>query len=200
VSWFWGLERIWSLECVLEWILLNVKFRKLGWLEWRWLRVFIATTTILAVVVYGAPDSPVVHRTWHYLVSGACHVIGPLGFGAVDHWNPLSCSCTKQSGGTPDMSGAFWLSALTSPLAHRTVWWIIAERPLEKNESEQFAWCSAWCSVHTGHCPVRHWQHHFKSLLQIYLSPWKGNRVKPFPKWFWWLKCPTQIIGLTSLL
>jgi hypothetical protein len=23
---------------------------------------------------------------------------------------------------------------------------------------------------------------------------------KPFPKWFWWLKCPTQIIGLTSLL
>jgi hypothetical protein len=29
---------------------------------------------------------------------------------------------------------------------------------------------------------------------------WKGNRVKPFPKWFWWLKCPTQIIGLTSLL
>ena len=29
---------------------------------------------------------------------------------------------------------------------------------------------------------------------------WKGNRVKPFPNWFWWLKCPTQIIGLTSLL
>jgi hypothetical protein len=29
---------------------------------------------------------------------------------------------------------------------------------------------------------------------------WKGNRVKPFPKWFWWLNCPTQIIGLTSLL
>jgi hypothetical protein len=23
---------------------------------------------------------------------------------------------------------------------------------------------------------------------------------KPFPKCFWWLKCPTQIIGLTSLL
>jgi len=28
---------------------------------------------------------------------------------------------------------------------------------------------------------------------------WKGNRVKPFPNWFWWLNCPTQIIGLTSL-
>jgi hypothetical protein len=33
-----------------------VKFRKLGWLEWRWLGVFIAPTTILAVVVDGAPD------------------------------------------------------------------------------------------------------------------------------------------------
>jgi cation diffusion facilitator CzcD-associated flavoprotein CzcO len=38
-------------------------------------------------------------------------------------------------------------------------------------------------------------------------DPWKnitenckGNRVKPFPKWFWWLNCSTQIIGLTSLL
>jgi hypothetical protein len=29
---------------------------------------------------------------------------------------------------------------------------------------------------------------------------WKGNRLTPFPKWFWWLNCPTQIIGLTSLL
>jgi hypothetical protein len=29
---------------------------------------------------------------------------------------------------------------------------------------------------------------------------WKGNQVKPFPIWFWWLKCTTQIIGLISLL
>ena len=34
-------------------LVLNVKFRKLGWLEWRWLGVFIAPTTILAVVVDG---------------------------------------------------------------------------------------------------------------------------------------------------
>jgi hypothetical protein len=27
------------------------------------------------------------------------------------------------------------------------------------------------CPVHTGHYPVRHWQHHFKSLLQIMLRP-----------------------------
>jgi hypothetical protein len=32
----------------------------------------------------GAPDSPVVHRTGHCSVSGACHVSGPLGFGVVD--------------------------------------------------------------------------------------------------------------------
>ena len=29
---------------------------------------------------------------------------------------------------------------------------------------------------------------------------WKGNRLTPFPNWFWWLNWPTQIIGLTSLL
>ena len=65
-------------------LVLNVKFRKLGWLEWRWLGVFIAPTTILAVAVDGAPDSPVVHRTGYCSLSGACHVSRPLWFGAVD--------------------------------------------------------------------------------------------------------------------
>jgi hypothetical protein len=65
-------------------LVLNVKFRKLGWLEWRWLGVFIAPTTILVVAVDGAPDSPVVHRTRYCLLSGACHVSTPLRFGAVD--------------------------------------------------------------------------------------------------------------------
>jgi hypothetical protein len=32
----------------------------------------------------GTPDGPVVHRTLHCLLSGACHVSRPLGFGAVD--------------------------------------------------------------------------------------------------------------------
>jgi hypothetical protein len=50
----------------------------------RWLEVFIAPTNILVVAVDGAPDSPVVHRTGHCLVSGACHVSSPLWFGAVD--------------------------------------------------------------------------------------------------------------------
>jgi hypothetical protein len=62
---------------------MNVEFRKLGWLEWRWLGVF-APTTILAVVGDGAPDSPVVHRIGHCSLSGACHVSTSLEFGAVD--------------------------------------------------------------------------------------------------------------------
>jgi hypothetical protein len=61
-----------------------VKFRKLGWIEWRWLGVFIAPTTILVIVVDGTPDSLVVHRTGHCSLSGAYHVSRPLGFGAVD--------------------------------------------------------------------------------------------------------------------
>jgi hypothetical protein len=44
------------------------------------------------------------------------------------------------------------------------------------------------------------WQWHRRASESGGDGPWKGNRVKPFPKWFWWLNCPTQIIGLTSLL
>jgi hypothetical protein len=57
----------------------------------------------------GAPDNPVVHRTILCWLSGACHDSAPLRFGAVDLWSSLSSSCTGQSGGTPDMFGAFWL-------------------------------------------------------------------------------------------
>jgi hypothetical protein len=37
-------------------LVLNVEYRKLGYIEWWWLRVFIAPTTILVVVVDGTPD------------------------------------------------------------------------------------------------------------------------------------------------
>jgi hypothetical protein len=47
------LNVYWSIAFAL---VLNVEFRKLGWLEWRWLGVFIAPTTILVVVVDGALD------------------------------------------------------------------------------------------------------------------------------------------------
>jgi hypothetical protein len=69
--------------------------------------VFIAPTTILVVAGDGAPNSSVVHRTGHCSLSGVCHVSMPLGFGVVGRWSPFSCSCTGQSSGTPDMSGAF---------------------------------------------------------------------------------------------
>ena len=143
----------------------------------------------LFLLAMGTPDSPVVHwiGTIHCLVRAMS--ARPLGFGAVDRWIPLSSSGTEQSGGTSDMSGAFWLRRLTSahtlfaftihcsrPLmpgyccsvgspdmssAHRTVRWLIAERAQKKPESEMFENCSAWC---TGHCPVRHWQHTLKSF------------------------------------
>jgi hypothetical protein len=60
------------------------KSQLLGWLEWWWLGVFIAPTTILVVVVDGHTDSPVVHETLHCSLFGACHVSRPLGFGGVD--------------------------------------------------------------------------------------------------------------------
>jgi hypothetical protein len=38
----------------------------------------------------------------------------------------------------------------------------------------------------------------FADLQEFREVIWKGNRLTPFPNWFWWLNCPTQIIGLTS--
>jgi hypothetical protein len=59
----------------------------------------------MSLLAMGTPDSPVVHRTCivRYLVRATS--ARPLGFGADDRWSPLSCSCTGQSGATPDMSG-----------------------------------------------------------------------------------------------
>jgi hypothetical protein len=37
----------------------------------------------LTLMSMGTPDSPVVHRTWHCSLSGACHVSRPLGFGCL---------------------------------------------------------------------------------------------------------------------
>jgi hypothetical protein len=68
---------------------LNVKFRKLGWLEWRWLGGIYSLQPLPSrwpsLLSMGTPDSPVVHRTGHCSMSGACHVSCPLGFGVVDH-------------------------------------------------------------------------------------------------------------------
>jgi hypothetical protein len=39
----------------------------------------------LTLLSMGTPDSPVVHRTLHCSLSGACYVSRLLGFGVVDH-------------------------------------------------------------------------------------------------------------------
>jgi hypothetical protein len=56
----------------------------------------------LTLLSMGTPDNPVMHRTLHRSLSGACHVSRPLGFGAIDCCSlPSSCG-TGQSGGTTD--------------------------------------------------------------------------------------------------
>jgi hypothetical protein len=78
-------------------LVLSVESGKLGYIEWWWLGVFIAPTTILAVgfsfLSTGASDSPVRtgHRTIHCLVHAT----------SVACWFRLPLWCTEQSG-TPD--------------------------------------------------------------------------------------------------
>jgi hypothetical protein len=138
----------------------------------------------LTLLSTGTPDSPVVHQTWHYSLSGACHASCPLGFGAVGRWSPLSSCCTEQSGVFWLRCSDFWLvhcllfiwhcsrplgavdrCFICSPNmfgAHRTVQWIIEERLWKTRE-----WPVHGClGLGTGQCPVRHWQHQCLSLLQ----------------------------------
>jgi hypothetical protein len=58
----------------------------------------------LSLLAMGTPDSPVAHRTGIVHCSVHATSARPLGFGAVDRWNPLSSRGTGQSGATPDMS------------------------------------------------------------------------------------------------
>ena len=122
-------------------------------------------STVGTLCPVAAPNSPVAHRT--------CPVRSDFAA-----WHlTLYCSRPMSAGyrcsvGSPDMSGA-----------HRTVWWIIAEHAPEKPESGWFERSSAWCtghfSVHTEHCPMRHWQHTLKSFApNLFESPTE------FPSWF----------------
>jgi hypothetical protein len=76
---------LWSVFFAL---VLNVESEKFGWLEWWWLGgIYISnhySSHWLTALLMGTPDSPVVHQTLHYSLSGECHVSQPLGFGAVD--------------------------------------------------------------------------------------------------------------------
>jgi hypothetical protein len=144
-------------------LVMNVEFRKLGCQWRRWLGGIYSLQPLpsrwLFVLSMGTPDSPVVHQTGTVHCPMCATSARPLVFGADDRWSPLSCSCTGQSGATPDMSGVLWLLSGTvyfgsRPLApgyrcsvgspdmsgaHRTVRWIIEERVLRKRESGLFA-------------------------------------------------------------
>jgi hypothetical protein len=169
---------------------MNAEFRKLG-CNWRgWLGGIYSLQPLsscwLFLLSMGTPDSPVVHRTGtvHCLVCATS--ARPLGFGAIDHWNLLSYSCTGHV--RCALTSLLWPLTCTvhfgsRPLAlgyhcsvgspnissaHRTVRRIIAEHALGKPESGWFEYSLAWG---TGHCPVRHWQHTLKSLLQTCWIP-----------------------------
>jgi hypothetical protein len=117
LGWFWDLERIWSLECVLDWMLLLLywigtsenldaiegggwgvfiasnHFLAVGWVWWRWAHQIVWWCT--GQVMFTVWCVPHQHARW--------------GVERLDCWNPLSCSCTGQSDATPDMSGVLWL-------------------------------------------------------------------------------------------
>jgi hypothetical protein len=106
------------------------------------------------LLAMGAPDSPVRHRTTTVHCPVRATSVQSLGFVAVDRWRCLSSSCTGQSGATPDSPVPSDFCSLTSvaycsstqstvsahyvesrcfadspdsPVAHRTVRWIIVE-------------------------------------------------------------------------
>jgi hypothetical protein len=100
-----------------------------GWKAWMaWMEVVGGIYSIqplpshlLTLLLMGTPDSSVVHWTLYCSLSGECHVSRPLGFGAVDRWNPLS-SC-----GTGQFS-VFWLCRLALTFTVR----LYCSRPLMK--------------------------------------------------------------------
>jgi hypothetical protein len=95
------------------------------------------------------------HRTVRWPLTSALWLLlrhcSSLFICAVDRWHAGS----RCSAGSPD-----------SPVPHRRVRWIIAEHACWIPESGWFESVRARC---TGHCPVRHFSAHSKSLLQIWL-------------------------------
>jgi hypothetical protein len=78
----------------------------------------------------GAPDSPVVHRTGTVRYPVHATSLRRWGLKGLDRWNPLSCSCTEQSGATLTFCSDFrlapfpfavdrWHQVTVAPLAHR---------------------------------------------------------------------------------
>jgi hypothetical protein len=167
----------------------------LGWLWMRWLGVFIA-------LIHFHSRWGVCWRWAHRTGTVPCpvgrHVTQPLGFGARLTIGALSSCGTGQSGATPDSPVPLWLPALTSamtlficqsrplarasrcsggspdsPVAHRTVRWIIAEGALEflrvaGSKCTTLVHRTVWCanSQHTQVlCSVSNWVPNLISFL-----------------------------------
>jgi hypothetical protein len=71
----------------------------------------------LFLLPMGTPDSLVVHRTINVHCLVRATLARSLGFGATWLLEPLSCSCTGQSGATP----LLWLLPRTVPFCSRTL-------------------------------------------------------------------------------
>jgi hypothetical protein len=120
------------------------------------------------MLAMGAPDSPVRHRTDTVQCPVRRHVTQQLGFGAKSTVGALSSCSTGQS-------DAFWLSVMTSalhcaccqsrplarvnrcsagtldsPVAHRTVRWIIAEGACVFPESGWLTLVRSGCTGQSG--------------------------------------------------
>jgi hypothetical protein len=95
-------------------LVLNVNFRKLGWLEWTWFRGIYSLQPLpsrwLSLLSMGTPDSPVVHQTGHCSLSGACHISSPLGL----EWSTVETLCHVAA---PDNMVAHWTCPVRSDFA-----------------------------------------------------------------------------------
>jgi hypothetical protein len=128
LSWFGGLERIWSLECVLECSLLLLQWmwssEHLDAIEGGGWGVFIASNQFLVVGCFCCRWA---HGTVRWCIGQVLFTVRCVprqharwGLERLTVGVLLSCSCNRQSGGTPDMSGEFWLCSLTSNFALHT--------------------------------------------------------------------------------
>jgi hypothetical protein len=151
-----------------------------------------------SLLAMGAPDSPVRHRT----VSGApprhpsvrAWSWSTVG-GFVLMWHRTARCHTRQSGAPLTCCSDIWISLFTlqsrplhadsrcsagapdSPVAHRTVWWIIAELRLENPKLRSLSWFTLvhqTLSGGTPDSPVRQTRAHFGFL---------------FAPFFWSLTC-----------
>jgi hypothetical protein len=172
--------RLWMcLWSVFFALVLKVESGKLGWLEWWWLGVFIAPTTILAV---GWVLCRWAHRTVRYAPDIVLFIVRCVPRQpTVGVWSCRSLWYTRQSTLTwlSQTVSDFWRCKLSwqSPVgevdpcswAHRIVRCtqdnpvIFSQEALRIPESVQFAGCS---SLGTEHCPVR------CRLVQICFAPY----------------------------